>query len=285
MDTEQGESRETVPPYGGAEFAWRGLALWLPACLMVGLLVGWAAITVQTDLGFAPLLLFPILTGLVLGAAGVGLMRVCQVGNRPTILLGIVLAAAVAVAVEHYVGYRAARQDIQDNARKFQTAKAAFADQLKDRIPAPPDGLIDFLDQQAARGRPLLGEYVARGVAAWLSWVVDGLLILVSAEVLAVWAVRQPYCSRCRSWYRTTRSGRISTATARQLAELAAVSIPEGPQSARYRFLTCNRGCSPTGFELSWDEPHEGTSSVRVWLDHGGRAQATRILDEPDVDD
>jgi len=285
MDTQQGESRQIAPPDGGVEFTWRRLALWLPACVMLGLLVGWAAMAVQTDLGFAPLLLFPLLTGLVLGATGVGLMRVLGVGNRRTILLGIVLASGVAVAAEHYIGYRTARRAIREDDPKIQTAKAAFGDQLKGRIPVVPEGLIDFLDQQAAVGRPLLGEYVARGVAAWLTWAADGLLMLATALVLAICAMRQPYCRRCGSWYRTTRSGPITARAARQLAQLGAVSIPDEAQSARFRLLACGRGCSPTGLELCWDDPHRGPSSEQAWLDHGGRVQATRILDELGVDD
>jgi len=279
MDTKQGESREIDPPDGGAEFNWLRLALWLPVCLTAGLLVGWAAMTVQTDLGFAPLLLFPLLVGLVLGAAVVRLMWALEVGNRPTILLGIVLASGMAVSSEHYIGYRTARREIRQHDQKMQVAKAAFSDQLEGRIPVIPDSPIEFLSLQAARGRPLLGQYVARGVVAWLSWAADGLLMLAAAVVLAVWAMHRPFCRRCGSWYRTTRCGPITPAAAGQLAPLAAVSIPDAVQSARFRLLACGRGCGPTGLELFWDDPHGGPSSKRVWLDHAGRAQATRILD------
>jgi hypothetical protein len=108
----------------------------------------------------------------------------------------------------------------------------------------------------------------------------DGLLVLLAALAMVVPATWQPYCDRCRSWYRITRSGRIDVATARRLAEAAGLDTSEHPVSARYRLLNCNGGCGPTEFELSWDESPGGTSVGRAWIDTESGNWIAQVLNE-----
>ena len=172
---------------GGEFSAWKS-ALWLIVGGVVGLAAAWLAQMEQSY--FAPLVIFPLLVGVVVGAAMVGLMRILQVGHRPTIVLGTVLAVTVTVLGQHYLGYLAA----------YHWPSAAL------RALKPFD---EFLRQQADRGRPLVGGLIAHGWLAWVTWAVDGLLVLLAALVTLGPALRQPYCNRCRSWYRTVRAGRV----------------------------------------------------------------------------
>ena len=126
----------------------------------------------------------------------------------------------------------------------------------------------------------MLGGYIARGGTAWLTWAVDGVLVLAAAVAMVVPAMRQPYCDRCQSWYRVIRSGRIDVPTARRLADVAGVAAADKPTAARYRLLTCNGGCGPTGFDLCWDRWPGGACLVQTWLDAGRRDRITQVLDE-----
>ena len=74
-----------------------------------------------------------------------------------------------------------------------------------------------YVQAQAHRGRPLWSGYVAQGWVAWLSWAIDALLVVAAAVAVTIPAMRVPYCNRCRSWYRTIRSGRIDVLTAQAL--------------------------------------------------------------------
>ena len=205
-------------------------------------------------------MIFPLLVGVVVGAAMVGLMRVLQVGHRPTILLGTAVAVAVTVLGQHYLGYLVA----------YHWPSAAL------RVLRP---FGEFLQQQADRGRPLGGELVARGWLAWTSWAVDGLLVLLAAMVTLAPALRQPYCNRCRSWYRTVRAGRVNVPAARQMAQYTGLPAMDQPKRARYRLACCHSGCGLTRLELSW-EGMEGGILTGAWLDSELRNRVNQLLDE-----
>jgi len=227
----------------------------------------------------APVLLFSLLVGVVLGATLVGMARLCQVGNRPTILLGTVLAAATAVVGQHYISYCSACREARHDARMYRLAKSAFEEHVLGEMPVPPDSLFEFLRWRAGRGFDFLG-YNARGTIAWTIWALDGLLVLGAALLLVVPASRRPYCDRCRSWFSTTRRGSIDAATARHLAALVRAELPGEPASAGYRLVTCNGGCGPTGFELRWLKPGGESSAAYVWLDVEQRNRIVQALDE-----
>ena len=276
MDAQRKPNTTTVEPPEAPEFQWQRSVFWLAVCCVHGTGVAWVAVTVQEH--FAPWLVFPLLVGIVLGTTGVGLLRVCQVGHRPTLLLGALLSALVAVCGQHYIGYRIAREVAQQEAETFQLARQFKAELLKGSAPMPAEGFVQFMRWQAARGRPI-GSYTAQGLLAWLTWVLDGLLVLAASVAVVVPASRQPYCSRCRSWFRTTRSGRIDPQAADGLASPADVAIPDDLASVRYRLVTCAGGCGPTGFELCWENRGGKSSSARVWLDAAGRKRIVDTLD------
>jgi hypothetical protein len=270
---EQTRVSNTIPAPSGqrGRFTWSGLALGLAAAPAVGLVCGWIGAMVQAH--FAPLVLFPLLLGVFAGLSIVGLIRFARIGNRSTIFLAALLAAAVTVAGQHYFTYLS---------RYYWTRPTVSPSTGQDlssitRELAPPFGR--YLSARAGRGRPLAGGYVAHGSMVWLCWAIDALLVAAAAVAATLPAVRVPYCNRCGSWYRTVRSGRIDVPTARRLADLLGVEEIEQLRSPRYRLSTCQSGCGPTRCELSWEEAGGAVDLARVWLDAGQRNQVAAILD------
>jgi hypothetical protein len=279
MDTGRDATRDGSGPVGGARFAWRSFALWLPACLALGVSVAWAAVVAQDY--FAPLIIFPLLVGVGLGAILVGLMRLGQVGNRPTVLLGAALAVAASVLGQHYIQYWSECRRVERQVDQFRPVPLEYSQLFRDYGPKPPANFVAYLRAQAAIGRDMkIHGYVARGRVAWLSWAIDGLLVLLATLAMVVPAMRLPFCNHCRSWHRVTRSGRIDAWMAGRLAELIDLRAVGPLTSARYRLLNCIGGCGPTGFELSWQQSRGSAFSVQAWLDAECRDQITRVLDE-----
>jgi len=268
-------------PDSGGRFLWRGLPAGLLGGPLLGAIAAWGAHAAEPY--FAPVVLFPLLVGLILGAMLVGLTRTVQWAHRPTIWIAVVLAAAVAVAGQHYLAYRAARAAALADFEKLLEAQSAFPEQVRGRLPHVPQDPLDYMQREATRGRPLLGQYRARGWPAWLSWGFDGLLVLAAAVLVVLPAVGQPYCNRCLSWYCTVRSGRLDGLCARRLAKAAGAEAPprlDEARSARYRLLSCRSGCGPTGFELVWEDRRRNASSLRGWLDPETRDRVTQALEE-----
>ena len=238
---------------------------------MVGLACGWIGATVQPH--FAPLILFPLLLGVFAGLAIVGVARFTRIGNRPTLFLAALLAAAVTVAGQHCFTYLATYY------WAAPTISPTTGQDLSALRWEQAPGFGRYLCEQARRGRPLVGGYVARGPMVWLCWTIDTMLVAAAAVAAIIPAVRVPYCNRCGSWYRTVRSGRIDEPTARRLAELLGVEEIEGLRSPRYRLSTCQSGCGPMRCELSWEEANGAVDLVRLWLDAGQKSKVTAILD------
>ena len=261
------------PPDQGGQFVWKGLILAIVAVPLVGLLLAWTGHVAQGY--FAPVILFSVLLGIFSGVATVWLVRLTEIGNRPTIVATAVLTAAVAAVGQHYFDYLAmyqwSRPPIDSSVSSGQDLSALV------REMAPSFG--QYVRAQARRGRPLWSGYVAQGGYAWLSWAIDALLVVAAATAVTIPATRVPYCNRCRSWYRTIRSGRIDVPTARRLAALAGVEELNHPRSARYRLSSCQGGCGPTRLELTWEEPNGAVDLVRQWLDPAARSHVAAILD------
>ena len=275
MNAQPSSAQPSVAVFAGGRFAWPVFLVWLPATAGLGVVAASAAVEGQSY--FAPLLLFPILVGIGLGATIVGLLRWLQMGNRPTVVLGTLLAVAVAVVGQHYFHYRHLLSVSQQQIDAMQhVAGAAVARELV----APPSSFVDYMRQQAEHGRPLTRRHVLTGWAAWLSWSVDGLLTLAAALGMVLPAMWQPYCNTCRSWYRTIRAGRVPLAVAQRLADVASATIANPAPWIRYRLACCQGGCSPTRLELFWEAPHRrGHFAIEAWLDTEHRNQAMQALD------
>ncbi|HUY34472.1 MAG TPA: hypothetical protein VMV69_17135 [Pirellulales bacterium] len=249
-------------------------AAWVPWALLAGAAMGWLAARVQPY--FAPLVVFPVLVGLLLSMALIAGLRVCSLAHAPTTFAGAVLAAVLAVGGQHYWSYRAAC-DAQAGAQaNLDKARRAFPD-LANRLmsPPPPAGTVEYLRAEADRGRKLFGHRV-RGRGLWSWWALEAVLVFVAAILPLVWALRRPYCIRCHSWHRASRSGRVSAAVASELAHRCGLPCPKSAGGGAFRLLTCRSGCGPSLFELSWAD---GGETGRAWLDADARRVVAAVLD------
>jgi hypothetical protein len=283
MDTEKGHVAPFAAPAGKALFSWSRLMVWLPACVIAGLLAGALTALAMEQTRFAPLVFFPLLVGVFLGLLLVSLMRFAQVAHRATIIAGTLLAVLAAVGMQHYRAYWHAASLSQKNGEQIAIAQQAFPDKagrMAGALADRPTGFLDYMRREAVRGRPLFRDVVAKGGFAWLTWGIDGLLVLAASLAVVMPALGQPYCDRCETWYHTTRTGRLSAAAALRLAEAAGLAATFSAKRIRYRFISCQSGCGPTGFELSWKERHHGITSVQAWLDAGQRDGVSKVLDE-----
>ncbi len=269
------------PPRRAGRFAAPQALLWAVVAPMLGVAVARLAVWVQNFR--APLLFFPLLVGCGLGLLLVGLMRLGQVGHRATLWSGAILAAAVAVAGQHYfsfLDYKAALIAQKPQGLSLE-AFQAFQEM---GMPEAPNGFAEFMQRQAASGRPVSAAYALHGAAVWASWALDGLLTLLATLTIIHLACRAPYCGVCHSWYRTTRAGHLAADTARRVAEAARLPIEEPPGAARYRLSHCVGGCGPSRLELAGHHVlmvggQSRPKVVEAWLTAAEREQVVSLLD------
>jgi len=266
--------RAAAHPDLGGLFSWKGLVLASSAGAVAGCLLAWAAHVVQGY--FAPLVLFPLVLGAFCGLAVVAAVRIAQIGHRPTILAAALLAGATAAVGQHYAAYYAHYLHGPTTAGGASAISPADWQTIARNL-APSFG--DYPQQQARRGRHFWFGWTIHGWVVWLSWAVDAMIVAAAAAAVVLPALRVPYCNRCRSWYRTTRGGRIDEITARRLAQAADVQEINHPRSHRYRLSNCQGGCGPTRLELSWEEADGAVDLARVWLDKDARTRVAAILD------
>lgn len=245
------------------------------AYLVIGAALGAATAFVAVELQQnqrAPLFVFPIVIGLVIGAGLAAALRWLPMAHFTTACAGAVIAVAIAVVGQHYVQYRQAVATARADQAKLALAGASDA---FPNVRLPPKSFFDFVRRMAIQGRPITNRFRARGVLAWSSWGLDALLALVAALVVVVPTVRQPYCDRCRSWFRTIRAGRLPRSVAVGVASAAKI-VPGGTgDSADYRISHCRAGCGLARFELAWDVG----SNQTAWLDAESRREVQAALD------
>lgn len=271
MDASRVEGRPGLNAPRPGRFDLRRLACWLPLCGVLGLLVAVAAEVAQKY--FAPPVLFPLMVGAMLGGMLVGLLRVCQVGHRGTLLAGAVFAAVLAATGQHYVAFWRAQQRVRSDPDRYAKLALAFPEKV------PPVRWWAFIQWSASRGRQLW-SWQLRGAWAWASWGVDGLLLLGCTVLLVHSAARLPYCNQCRRWYFTAQGGRIGPAEARQLAQLIDVAVGGEILRGRYRLIRCPGGCGPAGFSLRWEQKDGDYAVGPIWLDPAQKRRVHESLDD-----
>jgi hypothetical protein len=246
------------PPTSG-KFVLPTAAVWLFLALATAVALSRVAAAVEPR--FAPWLLFPVLLGVVLGICLTWLLRWCECGHRPTAIIGAILAALLLVGAQHLWHYQ--RHFDAMAARKQQILQhgAKFAQIAGNLAPVPPT-FREFLDQEAARGRPLWPGRVVRGWGAWASWGLDGLLLGTAAVAIVALTTRRPYCNACRSWYRLVWEGPLDPrrATAVRVAGL----LPDVECSDGRMFIwSCRGGCQPARVDLGWRERSSAGRTVK----------------------
>jgi hypothetical protein len=278
MSTVTEKQPERILPPGGRSRWIRDLLLWLPGSLMLGALTAWVAVDAQ--LYFAPLLLFPLLMGVLLGVLLVLLMRMAQIGHRPTIVVGTLLAAALAAGGMHYLTYLSHCREIAAESANIDKARLFLPKDAARRIPSPPSNFFEYMQLQAAQERPIFPAYSVHGGFAWLLWGVEALALTAATFVVMVPALFLPFCRRCHSWYRTYRSARFPPPLLGRLAVELKLEIPPRLRSGRCRLQACLGGCGPTRCELAWEGFEGQTSFPRLWLHHEQRNRVMFIFDQ-----
>lgn len=148
------------------------------AALPLGIVLGWAAHWVEQR--FAPVGLFSLLVGVVVGGASFGVGKLLGRTGRVTLWLSTTVAALACCGTLHWAGYRtavrAAEADVETHRRMLQ----AFPQ--KGFLPPPPGigSFGDFLAREWDVGRKLGPKSIRHG---WLGlwWALDGLALLVGA--------------------------------------------------------------------------------------------------------
>ena len=266
------------PPRLVGHFVASQALAWLLAAPILGAAVARLAVWAQNFR--APLVIFPLLVGCGLGLLLVALMRLGRIGHRATIWSGVIAAVAVAVAGQHYFSFLDFKAALMAEKKPQGISLEAF-EAVRETRPDAAGDFAGFMHRQAALGRSVTAapkpggaEFTLRGAAAWASWAIDGLLVLLSTATIIYFACRTPYCSLCRSWYRTTRTGPLAAETARRVAEAAALASEELTGAARYRLSHCASGCGPSRLELAY-----GGQGIEAWLAATQREQVVRVLD------
>jgi hypothetical protein len=234
---------------------WTGLVVPLAAAI--------AAVSAHVQqLGFAPLGLFSILVGLLLGAGMAFAALVTNMGHRPSGLAAAVFLALLTALAQHgfaYCRYVAAYRATEQTEARLLLLRQTDSD-------FGPAGLSRFLRAGARQG------------AVWL-WLLDATLIVVTSLVVVFVQLRRPYCNACRDWYRVIQSGPLEVDVATRLAAATGIELPAIARSVGYRLLACRSGCHPIGLRLSWIAARGPASSPRVWLDGDRRDQAITLVD------
>ena len=266
-----------APPAEAGNFTWSGLLTAIVAAPLFGLIWAWAAEVAQCYA--APVILFPLLLGVLTGLTVVALVRLTQIGHRPTILFATVLAAVIAAVGQHGVSYLNAyywRNPVVEGPMAGQDLSPLLNNMR------PTFG--QYLERQAERGRSLPWGFTAKGVAAWASWAVDVVLAVIGAVAVMIPAMRVPYCNRCGTWHRTVCGAKIDVATGLRLAQLLGADNVGPIRSPRYHLSACHGGCGPTRCDLSWEDADGAINLVQVWLDAAGRHRVAAILDQLEAD-
>ena len=129
-----------------------------------------------------------------------------------------------------------------------------------------------FMQHQAAEGRRVTAEFALRGAAAWTSWSLDGLLMLLATVDYYFLACRSPYRRVCRSWYRTTRAGPVAAAGHGRWPKRRHCRSWSRLASAEYRLSHCVSGCGPSRLELACRGQAKSTVA-EAWLSAAGSSR------------
>ena len=102
---------------------------------------------------------------------------------------GLLLTTTLFVFSQHYASFRAAQAAAEKHQQDVVNAvsdKQKFAAVAAQLAPPPPENLLEYLQEESKKGRPLFSDVTARGGWAWASWAFDGFLVLTAAAFVVV---------------------------------------------------------------------------------------------------
>lgn len=254
---------------------------WLAAVLTAGWGLGILAAIVQQR--FAPLILFPLLFGAIIGATAVFLARIVKLGHRRAVGFGAIAAVLLAVFAMHWQSYRlAVAQALRDAEQHAQLVQ--FHPQFATTtVPPPPEDVWQFLSERAEQGRLLPGGMLLKHSSVWGMWGFETLLTITGALAVVIPLMRHPYCDRCRSWFRMVRRGELSRRAGEWVASRQ--QFPAEHLPLEYRLLACESGCGASGLDVSWPVTRGAqgvvpAGGVRLWLSKDDCRILLALLDE-----
>lgn len=233
----------------------------------------WCWLSVLVAERFAPVVVLPLLAGLVLGAGYVMAMRLAGLASRTWLMTGTCVLSLALAAGQHYIWYRITQTAMEQgySAKLSGNNMGALAASIPDLHPS----FVGFLQATAARGRAWAGLRL-HGGWVWASWVLDALLQSAAAMVLVWIAAGQAYCCGCRSWYRVVRQGKLDPSQAAALATLCEFQTAKPSLPDEYRLLHCRSGCGPVRLDLV--EPDAGLCCSK-WFDSADRRRVFEVLE------
>lgn len=167
-----------ILPNTSPQHRWEPFAAAAAATVVVGLVGGVSAAYLQST--FAPIGVFPIAVGVVVGAATAVQLRLLSRPRRTTITLLGLASAVICAATLHYATYRIALIDTAAARQRSAQVEAV----LKMEGKSTPESMtfVEFLEHSRDEGRPLR-ESIVRGpwLVAW--WCADATLLSIAAVV------------------------------------------------------------------------------------------------------
>lgn len=241
------------------------VALWV--AMAAAWTTGWCWLSVLVAERFAPVLVLPIVSGLVLGGGLVAAMRIARLASRRWLLAGALVLSLVLAVGQHYVWYLATQKQIEQS-YATQLSGNKFGAMVAN-IPALHPSFVEFLHATAERGRSWF-RGTLHGRWVWASWGLDAALQLLAACGVVWFAARTLYCPHCRSWYRMVRRGTLDRRQAAVLNELCGAAVAEGSE---FQLLHCPSACGQPRLEWFAVSPR---GRGAVWLD---QAAYRRLFD------
>ncbi|QGJ69424.1 Hypothetical protein PBC10988_11060 [Planctomycetales bacterium 10988] len=248
-----------LPPPLPFKIPWLKAGGWLLLSCLMAVSLGAASAYVQ---GFyAPILLAPILWGLLLGGLLGLLAWWLGFANRRFIFVATLLAVVVMIHLQHFVSYQIYLQSLE---AAFQKSPAALvAHEYR------PDSWWDFMKTQAERGRSV-GGWQLKNAQVWAWWVLDGILSGTAALIVVWQMIRLPYSTAEGAFYREIRQGELPKAAKSWLQKLDA--LPQKSLKVTYRLLASPQMKEPFGLEIRWEgsvkSSKQGNEGKRLlWLD------------------
>ncbi|REK10284.1 MAG: hypothetical protein DWQ37_16930 [Planctomycetota bacterium] len=145
--------------------------LWFVCSTLAAAALAWVAFQVQQE-GIAPVVLFPVLVGALLGAAVAGVRQFTALPGRGTTIVAAVVLGLLVVAAQDYIGHRQRLRLYSDELRAGHPLAAAAA--------AEGDFRPTFVHHLQAR---------LRDRPVW--WTLDFVFTAAAAGVVAAIATRK----------------------------------------------------------------------------------------------